>query len=73
MAAIRGGAGGLLEDCRLVQVWENAERLGIDKKSFVVSLRLRSATGTLAGEEANRTVDAAVAACGRQCGAVLRA
>ena len=73
VAAIRGGAGGLLEDCRLVQVWENAERLGIDKKSFVVSLRLRSATGTLAGEEANRTVDAAVAACGRQCGAVLRA
>jgi phenylalanyl-tRNA synthetase beta chain len=71
--AIGGGAGGLLEECRLVQVWTDAERLGAGKKSFVVSLRLRSHTGTLSGEEANRTVEAVVAACGRQCGAVLRA
>ena len=71
--AIGGGAGVLLEDCRLVQVWTDAERLGAGKKSFVVSLRLRSNTGTLSGEDANRTVDAVVAACGRQCGAVLRA
>ena len=71
--AIDGGAGGLLEECRLVQVWTDAERIGAGKKSFVVSLRLRSNTGTLSGEEANRTVDAVVAACGRQCGAVLRA
>jgi len=71
--AIAGGAGVLLEECRLVQVWTDAERLGAGKKSFVVSLRLRSNTVTLSGEEANRTVDAVVAACGRQCGAVLRA
>jgi phenylalanyl-tRNA synthetase beta chain len=71
--AIRGAAAGLLEECRLVQVWTDAERLGPGKKSFVVSLRLRSNTGTLAGEEAHRTVEAVVAACGRQCGAVLRA
>jgi phenylalanyl-tRNA synthetase beta chain len=71
--AIGGGAGGLLEECRLVQVWTDAERLGAGKKSFVVSLRLRSSTGTLSGEEANRTVESVVAACGRQCGAVLRA
>ena len=71
--AIDGAAGGLLEECRLVQVWTDAERIGAGKKSFVVSLRLRSITGTLSGEEANRTVDAVVAACGRQCGAVLRA
>jgi len=72
-SAIRGGAGGLLEECRLVQVWTDAERLGAGKKSFVVSLRLRSSEGTLAGEDANRTVEAVVASCGRQCGAVLRA
>ena len=72
-AAIRGNASGVLEDCRLVQVWTDAERLGAGKKSFVVSLRLRSNTGTLSGEEANRTVEAVVAACSRQCGAVLRA
>jgi phenylalanyl-tRNA synthetase beta chain len=71
--AIDDGGGVLLEECRLVQVWTDAERLGAGKKSFVVSLRLRSSTGTLSGEEANRTVDAVVAACGRQCGAVLRA
>ena len=71
--AIRGAAGGLLEECRLVQVWTDAERLGTGKKSFVVALRLRSNTGTLAGEEAHRTVEAVVAACGRQYGAVLRA
>jgi phenylalanyl-tRNA synthetase beta chain len=71
--AIDDGGGVLLEECRLVQVWTDAERLGAGKKSFVVSLRLRSNAGTLSGEEANRTVDAVVAACGRQCGAVLRA
>lgn len=71
--AIRGSAGGLLEECRLVQVWTDAERLGAGKKSFVVALRLRSSEGTLAGEDANRTVETVVAACGRQCGAVLRA
>jgi phenylalanyl-tRNA synthetase beta chain len=71
--AIDDGGGVLLEECRLVQVWTDAERLGAGKKSFVVSLRLRSNAGTLSGEEASRTVDAVVAACGRRCGAVLRA
>jgi len=72
-AAIRAGAGGLLDDCRLVQVWTDADRLGEGRKSFVVSLRLRSDVGTLSGDEANRAVAAVVAACGRSCGAVLRA
>ncbi|MFM8707434.1 MAG: phenylalanine--tRNA ligase subunit beta [Planctomycetia bacterium] len=72
-AAIRAAAGGLLEECRLAQVWTDAERLGAGRKSFVVALRLRSDSGTLSGEEAGRTIDAVVAACGRQCGAVLRA
>ena len=72
-AAIRGSGGSLLEECRLVQVWTDAQRLGESKKSFVVSLRLRSNTGTLSGEDASRTVEAVVAACGTQCGAVLRA
>jgi phenylalanyl-tRNA synthetase beta chain len=72
-AVIRAAAAGPLEECRLVQVWTDAERLGAGKKSFVVSLRLRSSTGTLSGEEASRTVESVVAACGRQCGAVLRA
>jgi phenylalanyl-tRNA synthetase beta chain len=72
-AAIHAAAGPLLDDCRLVQVWADAARLGAGRKSFVVSLRLRSDTGTLSGDDANRAVDAVVAACGRACGAVLRA
>ena len=70
--AIRDAAGGLLEDCRLVQVWQDVERLGASRKSFVVTLRLRSGTGTLSGDEATATVAAVVDACGRRVGAVLR-
>ncbi len=70
--AVGEAAGDLLEQCRLVQVWKDAERLGAGKKSMVVSLRLRSFTGTLSSEEANRVVSDVVAACGRKVGAVLR-
>ena len=70
--AIRSGAGDLLEECRLLQIWQDAERLGKDKKSVVVSLRLRSTVGTLSSDEANRMVDAIVVACGRQVHATLR-
>jgi len=71
--AISGAGGGLLEECRLVQVWTDAERLGPGRKSFVVSLRLRSDAGTLSGDDASRAVERIVAACGQRCGAVLRA
>jgi phenylalanyl-tRNA synthetase beta chain len=72
-AAIRAGAGDLLEGLELVQVWEDTERLGPGKKSLVVALRLRSAAGTLSGEEAAQAVAAVVAACGERVGATLRA
>jgi phenylalanyl-tRNA synthetase beta chain len=73
LAAVVGEVtGDLLEQCRLVQVWKDAERLGPGKKSMVVSLRLRSFTGTLSSDEANRVVSDVVAACGRKVGAVLR-
>jgi phenylalanyl-tRNA synthetase beta chain len=71
-AAVGAAAGDLLEHCRLVQVWKDAERLGPGKKSMVVSLRLRSFTGTLSSDEANRVVADVIAACGRKVGAVLR-
>jgi len=72
-AAIRVGAGELLAGLQLVQVWEDAERLGAGKKSFVVALRLRSAAGTLSGEEAARAVATVVASCAERVGATLRA
>lgn len=71
-ATIRGSAGPFLDDCRLVQVWEDAERLGEGKKSFLVALRLRSDSGTLSGPEAAQTTDAIVAACTRELDAELR-
>jgi phenylalanyl-tRNA synthetase beta chain len=69
---IHAAAGRLLDGCRLVQVWEDAERLGAGKKSFLVALRLRSDSGTLSGEEAARATDAIVSACTREIGAELR-
>lgn len=71
-AAIHAAAGPLVEQCILVQVWQDAERLGAGRKSVVVSLRLRSDAGTLSGDEAARVIDAVVAECGRRVGAVLR-
>lgn len=71
--AIRGAAGPLLEQCRIAQIWRDAERLGAGLKSVVVTLRLRSDSGTLAGDDANRVVQAAIDACRRAVGATLRA
>jgi phenylalanyl-tRNA synthetase beta chain len=71
-AVIREAAGGLLDGCRLVQVWQDAERLGTGRKSVVVSLRLRSDSGTLSGDEATKAVEAIVAACSHRVNATLR-
>jgi len=72
--AIRGTAGTLawLEEIRLVQIWEDEERLGQGKKSVVVGVRLRSHSGTISSDESKRLIDGIVAACHRECGAVLR-
>jgi phenylalanyl-tRNA synthetase beta chain len=71
-AAIRAATGSVLEGCRLVQVWRDADRLGAGRKSFVVAVSLRSAAGTLSGDEAGRIIDGVVAECGRRVNAVLR-
>ncbi|MFM9024551.1 MAG: phenylalanine--tRNA ligase subunit beta [Planctomycetaceae bacterium] len=72
-AALAAGGGDVLERWRLVQVWQDEQRLGAGKKSLVVSLQLRSAAGTLSGEAAAAAVDAIVKECGRRTGATLRA
>ena len=56
----------------MVQVWQDADRLGPGRKSVVVAVRLRSDTGTLTSDAASRAVDAMAAECGRRVGAVLR-
>ena len=69
---IRAAGGGLLERCELVQVWEDADRLGAERKSFVVALALRPRSGSLSGDEANAAVTRIVDACTAEVGATLR-
>ncbi|MBE8475345.1 phenylalanine--tRNA ligase subunit beta [Streptomyces justiciae] len=71
-AALREGAGELLEGIRLFDVYENAEQLGDGKKSLAYALRFRSADRTLTVDEASAARDAAVALAGERTGAVLR-
>ncbi|MFI5686282.1 phenylalanine--tRNA ligase subunit beta [Streptomyces sp. NPDC051636] len=71
-AALREGAGELLESIRLFDVYENAEQLGEGKKSLAYALRFRAGDRTLTVDEASAARDAAVALAGERTGAVLR-
>ncbi|MET9907829.1 phenylalanine--tRNA ligase subunit beta [Streptomyces sp. NPDC006476] len=72
-AALRDGAGELLESVRLFDVYENAEQLGEGRKSLAYALRFRASDRTLTVDEATAARDAAVALAGERTGAVLRA
>jgi phenylalanyl-tRNA synthetase beta chain len=71
VAALRAGAGDLLEDVRLFDVYTGAQ-LGEGRKSLAYTLRLRAPDRTLTAAEATEARDAAVAEAGRRTGAVLR-
>jgi phenylalanyl-tRNA synthetase beta chain len=71
-AALREGAGELLEGIRLFDVYENAEQLGDGRKSLAYALRFRAEDRTLTVDEATAARDAAVALAGERTGAVLR-
>ncbi|MFF7136484.1 MULTISPECIES: phenylalanine--tRNA ligase subunit beta [unclassified Streptomyces] len=71
-AALREGAGELLEAIRLFDVYENPEQLGDGRKSLAYALRFRAADRTLTVDEASAARDAAVALAGERTGAVLR-
>ncbi|MER5196582.1 phenylalanine--tRNA ligase subunit beta [Streptomyces sp. NPDC002755] len=71
-AALRDGAGELLEGIRLFDVYENAEQLGEGRKSLAYALRFRADDRTLTVDEASAARDAAVALAGERTGAVLR-
>jgi phenylalanyl-tRNA synthetase beta chain len=72
VAALRAGAGDLLEDLRLFDVYTGAQ-LGQGRKSLAYTLRLRAADRTLTAAEATAARDAAVAEAARRTGAELRA
>ena len=70
-AALRDGAGPLLEALRLFDVFTGPQ-VGEGKRSLAYSLRLRAADRTLTDVEVLAARDAAVAEAQRRVGAVLR-
>ncbi|WP_116210821.1 phenylalanine--tRNA ligase subunit beta [Streptomyces olivoreticuli] len=70
-AALRSGAGELLESLRLFDIF-TGEQLGEGKKSLAYALRFRAADRTLTADEATAARDAAVASAVESTGAVLR-
>ncbi|MBV9013932.1 MAG: phenylalanine--tRNA ligase subunit beta [Pseudonocardiales bacterium] len=70
-ATLRRGAGELLEDVRLFDVY-TGEQIGVGKKSLAFALRFRALDRTLTVAEATAARDAAVAAAIQTHGAALR-
>ncbi|MBB3754469.1 phenylalanyl-tRNA synthetase beta chain [Mycolicibacterium sp. BK634] len=70
--AVRAGAGELLEDVALFDVYTGPQ-IGEDRKSLTLALRFRAPDRTLTEDEASAARDAAVAAAAAAVGAVQRA
>lgn len=70
-AALRGGAGDLIESVRLFDVY-TGEQVGDGRKSLAYTLRFRAPDRTLTTEEVTTARDAAVAAAADRTGATLR-
>ncbi|NNH75295.1 phenylalanine--tRNA ligase subunit beta [Nocardia uniformis] len=70
-SALREGAGELLEDVALFDVYEGTQA-GEGRKSLTYALRFRALDRTLTEDEASAARDAAVAAAAAAVGAVLR-
>ena len=69
--AVRDGAGELLEDIRLFDVYTGPQ-VGEGRKSLAFALRFRAPDRTLTEDEASAAREAAVAAAAARVGAVLR-
>lgn len=71
VAAVRQGAGPLLEDVRLFDVFTGPQ-VGEGNKSLTLALRFRAPDRTLTEDEASAARDAAVAVAGERVSATLR-
>ncbi|MCU1658704.1 MAG: phenylalanyl-tRNA synthetase, beta subunit [Pseudonocardiales bacterium] len=72
LAALREGAGELLESVRLFDLYTDEQRLGPGLKSLAFALRFRAPDRTLTVEEASAARDSAVALAAARVGARLR-
>ncbi len=70
--AVRDGAGELLEDVRLFDIYTGPQ-IGDGRKSVTLALRFRAADRTLTEDEASAARDAAVKTAADRVGAVQRA
>jgi phenylalanyl-tRNA synthetase beta chain len=70
-AALRAGAGDLLESVRLFDVYTGPQ-VGEGKRSLAFALRFRAPDRTLTEGETGAARDAAVASAAERCGAVQR-
>ncbi len=70
-AALREGAGALLESIALFDIYTGPQ-VGEGRKSLAYALRFRAPDRTLTDAEASAARDAAVAVAAERCGAVLR-
>ncbi|MDQ1733920.1 MAG: phenylalanyl-tRNA synthetase beta chain [Pseudonocardiales bacterium] len=73
LAAVRTGAGQLLESVRLFDVYSDPARLGSGLRSLAFALKFRAMDRTLTLDEATAARDAAVAEAAARFGATLRA
>jgi phenylalanyl-tRNA synthetase beta chain len=71
-AAVRAGGGPFLDELAYQDTYRDVERLGPGKKSILLSIKLRDASGTLTSQQADTIRDEIVARCGRELGALLR-
>jgi phenylalanyl-tRNA synthetase beta chain len=69
--AVREGAGPLIEDVRLFDVYTGPQ-IGAGRKTLTLALRFRAADRTLTEDEASAAREAAVQAASARVGAVLR-
>jgi phenylalanyl-tRNA synthetase beta chain len=72
LAAVVDGAGELLEDAHVFDVYVNDVLSAAGEKSLAIALRFRAPDRTLTLEEANAARDAAIARAGELTGARLR-
>jgi phenylalanyl-tRNA synthetase beta chain len=70
-AALRAGAGELLEELRLFDVYTGSQ-VPSGQRSLAYSLRLRASDRTMTDDETNAARDAAIAAAAEATGARLR-
>jgi len=71
-ATVRTNCGDHFETLQYCDTYRDAERLGADKKSLLLTIALRSKEGTMTNQQADEIRDRIVAACKEQHGAELR-